>query len=85
MISYELKEGNEKMIKTANVGKVDRAIRLIAGVVLIAAPLFSSISILSNPVLQWLVPVVGIVFILTALFKFCPLYRLIGASTCKAD
>ena len=73
------------MIKTANVGKIDRGLRFIGGVVLIAAPLSSSISILYNPVLQWLLPLVGLVLILTAFFRFCPLYRLIGASTCKAD
>lgn len=73
------------MIKTANVGKVDRAFRLIVGAVLIIASLFSNIAVLSNPVLQWLVPLVGLVLILTALFRFCPLYRIIGANTCKAD
>ncbi len=73
------------MIKTANVGKVDRALRLIVGVVLVAAPFATNISILSNSLLQWLVPLAGLVLILTALFRFCPIYRLIGASTCKAD
>lgn len=73
------------MIKTVNVGKVDRAARLILGVVLIALSLFSGISIFSNPVLQWLAPLAGLVLIFTALFRFCPLYRLIGASTCKAN
>ena len=85
MIAYELKEGNKKMMKTANVGTFDRLARLIIGAVLVAAPFISSIAILSNPVFQWLVPLIGVVLILTALFKFCPLYRLIGANTCKVD
>ncbi len=73
------------MIKAANVGKADRIARLILGVVLIALSVFSSIAIFSNPVLQWLLPLIGLVLIFTALFKFCPLYRLIGANTCRTD
>ena len=73
------------MIKSANVGKVDRAARLVVGVVLIAAPMFFGIAFLSSPLFQWLLPLIGLVLILTAMFRFCPLYRLIGASTCKAD
>lgn len=73
------------MIKTANVGNIDRAIRLIVGVVLIVVPFVLNDSILSSSVLQWLLPLVGLVLVATALFRFCPLYRLIGTSTCKAE
>lgn len=73
------------MIKTANVGSFDRAIRLIAGILLIIAPFVSSVALFSNPVVQWVAPLIGLVLVLTAYFRFCPLYRLIGASTCKAE
>lgn len=73
------------MIKTANVGNIDRAIRLIVGVVLIVVPFVLNDSILSSSVFQWLLPLVGLVLVATALFRFCPLYRLIGTSTCKAE
>ena len=73
------------MIKTANVGSVDRVIRLIAGILLIIAPFVSGVALFSGPVLQWLAPLVGLVLVLTAYFRFCPLYKLIGASTCKAE
>jgi hypothetical protein len=73
------------MIKTANVGNIDRAIRLIVGVVLIVVSFVLNDSILSSSVFQWLLPLVGLVLVATALFRFCPLYRLIGKSTCKAE
>ncbi len=73
------------MIKTANVGSLDRAIRLIAGILLIIAPLMSGIALFSNPIVQWVAPLVGLVLVLTAYFRFCPLYRLVGTNTCKAE
>ena len=72
------------MIKTANVGSLDRAIRLIVGALLILVPLISGIALFSNPIVQWVAPLVGLVLVLTAYFRFCPLYRLIGTSTRKA-
>ena len=59
-----------------NVGTVDRAVRIIAGVVLLA--------------LFWLYPaapwrmfaLIGIVPLLTGLFGTCPLYTMLGMSTC---
>lgn len=73
------------MFKTANVGTVDRAIRLIVGVILLAVPYVYVSELWSNPVAQWGVPIVGAVLIFTAVVRFCPLYRLIGTSTCKAS
>ncbi len=60
----------------ANVGNLDRALRIIAGVVLIALTLAGSIGPWG-----WL----GIVPILTGLFRFCPAYTLLGIRTCPAD
>ena len=71
------------MIKTANVGSADRIIRIIAGILLIAAPYFTAFSAWENPALRWLVPIAGLVLVATAFFRFCPLYRLIGVNTCK--
>ena len=72
------------MLKTANVGSVERAIRLIAGILLIIAPFISGVALFSGPIMQWVAPLVGLVLVLTAYFRFCPLYRLIGTSTRKA-
>ncbi len=60
----------------ANVGNLDRVLRILAGVVLIALTLAGSIGPWG-----WL----GVVPILTGLFRFCPAYTLLGIRTCPAD
>jgi hypothetical protein len=57
----------------ANVGGIDRILRLIVGLALIAWALTT------GPVWAW----VGVVPVLTAVFKFCPAYPLLGITTCK--
>jgi len=61
-----------------NVGIVDRIIRTLAGIGLIAAWALSWVS----GTLAIVLGVVGIVLIATAGLKFCPLYRIFGARTC---
>lgn len=58
----------------ANIGGVDRIVRIIAGLALIAWVLFAN-----GPAWAW----IGIVPLATALFNFCPAYGLLGISTCK--
>ena len=57
----------------ANVGGVDKVLRIVLGVALIAW------AATGGPVWAW----VGVVPLLTGLFNFCPLYALLGMSTCK--
>lgn len=57
-----------------NIGTVDRWIRIIVGVVLIALAISGSIGAWG-----W----IGIIPLATALINFCPLYRLIGFSSNK--
>ncbi len=59
----------------ANVGNVDRALRIIVGVVLIALTLMNTIG-------PW--GWIGVVPVLTGLFRFCPAYTLLGIRTCPA-
>jgi predicted phage tail protein len=69
-----------------NLGSVDRAIRMIVGVVLIVLPFVMQGE---GPVMSamggfaWLSFLVGAVLVLTALFRFCPAYMLFGIRTCK--
>jgi len=72
------------MFKSANVGSLDRAIRLIVGALLIALPNFYASEIWASQAARWGIPFVGAVLIVTALVRFCPLYRLIGVNSCKA-
>jgi uncharacterized membrane protein YfcA len=58
---------------TVNVGTIDRAVRIIAGLVLIALAITGTIGIWGY---------IGIVPLLTGLFRVCPAYSLIGVNTC---
>lgn len=61
-----------------NVGNIDRIIRVVIGLSLIAAWLMSWLT----GTLAIVLGIVGIVLIATAGLKFCPLYRIFGARTC---
>lgn len=56
-----------------NVGTVDRLLRILAGLVLLGLMFFGTIGVWG-----W----IGVVPIATGLFKFCPLYTVLGVSTC---
>jgi hypothetical protein len=63
---------------TKNVGSIDRIIRIVVGIVLIAFALG-----IGFPQTGWnWVGWIGVIPILTAVFGICPAYSLIGASTC---
>jgi ABC-type polysaccharide/polyol phosphate export permease len=58
----------------ANVGTIDRILRIVVGLILIAM-------VFVGPQTSW--GWIGVVPLLTALIGFCPAYRLIGLSTCS--
>ena len=58
-----------------NVGGIDRTLRIILGLGGIAAGLYLS---------SWW-GLVGVVILMTGLFRFCGLYTLIGVSTCPLE
>jgi hypothetical protein len=66
-----------------NVGTPDRIARLVIGAVLVVLPLLPGIALFANPLWFWASLVVGVVLIGTALVRFCPLYAILGLSTCK--
>ena len=57
----------------ANIGTVDRILRIVVGLILIAM-------VFVGPQTSW--GWIGVVPLLTALIGFCPAYKLIGLSTC---
>lgn len=63
-----------------NLGTLDKAIRII---VAIAVALLIYTKIITG-VLAIVLSIVAIVFVLTSLMGFCPLYALFGISTCKS-
>ena len=58
----------------ANVGGIDKVVRIIGGVILIALAATNMVGVWG-----W----IGVVPLLTGLFNFCPLYSLLGIKTCK--
>ncbi|WP_386679696.1 DUF2892 domain-containing protein [Loktanella sp. R86503] len=65
-----------------NVGTTDRMLRLIAGVILLAVTWIAPIAVFHGAAAVTIATIVALVLIGTALFRFCPLYRLLGKSTC---
>lgn len=60
----------------SNVGGIDKVLRIIVGIALIATAATGVIGAWG-----W----IGVVPLLTGLFNFCPLYTLNGIKTCKVS
>lgn len=56
-----------------NVGGIDRILRIVVGLALIGATLAGMIGVWG-----W----IGVVPLLTGIFKFCPAYAIFGLNTC---
>lgn len=71
---------------SANVGNIDRVIRLLIGIAAIALVFFGPIAEAGDWGWQRIALVaVGAIMIGTSSIKFCPLYRIFGMRTCKLD
>ncbi|MFT4096555.1 MAG: DUF2892 domain-containing protein [Rhodoblastus sp.] len=58
---------------TANVGGLDRILRIVVGLALIAL-------VFVGPQTPW--GWIGVIPLVTGLFRFCPAYTLLGLNTC---
>ena len=58
---------------SANVGGIDRILRVIVGLVLISL-------VFVGPKTMW--GWIGVIPLFTGLFRFCPAYTLLGMNTC---
>lgn len=59
-----------------NVGTIDRTLRIVAGLVLIALAATGTVGVWG-----W----IGVVPLLTGIFRFCPAYPLLGINSCSKD
>lgn len=57
-----------------NVGGIDRVLRILVGLVLIALAATNTVGLWG-----WL----GLIPLATGLFRFCPAYPILGISSCK--
>lgn len=61
---------------TLNEGTIDRVVRVALGLVLLSLVVVGPHTLLG---------LVGVVPLATGLFGFCPLYRVLGANTCRGS
>lgn len=58
---------------TPNVGTIDRVLRIAVGLLLVSLAFTGTIGLWGY---------IGIVLLATGVFRFCPLYRMVGMNTC---
>ncbi|OGT18860.1 MAG: hypothetical protein A2V90_02795 [Gammaproteobacteria bacterium RBG_16_57_12] len=59
-----------------NVGTIDRVIRIVLGLVLISL-------VFVGPQTPW--GWIGVILLATGLVSFCPLYKILGISSCQVS
>ncbi len=64
----------------ANIGSVDRGLRILVGIVLFALSYAQYLGSFS-----WVGVLVGGILMITAVFSFCPIYGVLKMSTAKKD
>ncbi|MCX7929628.1 MAG: DUF2892 domain-containing protein [Chlorobi bacterium] len=63
----------------ANMGSLDRGVRIAVAIVVAVLIGMGAVS----GTWAWVLGIVALVFLLTSLISFCPLYALFGLSTCR--
>ncbi|UMY64508.1 MULTISPECIES: DUF2892 domain-containing protein [unclassified Flavobacterium] len=64
----------------ANVGRIDRVIRVLLGLALLLAGVFDWFD---DGIVSTIGVVVGVILLVTAAVGFCPLYRFLGVRTTR--
>lgn len=68
---------------TVNVGDLDRILRAIIGVVLLALPFVSGLALFNSTIATVISVLVGLVMLGVAATRSCPFYTVLGVRTCK--
>ncbi|WP_322892828.1 MULTISPECIES: DUF2892 domain-containing protein [unclassified Yoonia] len=66
-----------------NVGDIDRVFRVVLGIVLLALPFVSGLTLFNSPFAIVISVALGLVMLVVAATRSCPLYTLLGVRTCK--
>jgi hypothetical protein len=74
LTSFEVIPIFQEHAMSANVGSIDRIIRILAGLALVAWAL------MGGPVWAW----IGVLPLATGVLRICPAYSLLGVNTCGA-
>lgn len=68
---------------TANVGTIDRLARAVLGFVLLYLAFFSGIPAFDAGLLKYAAAGIGLVMLVVAASRVCPVYSVLGFKTCK--
>ena len=69
---------------TTNVGTIDRTLRAILGAGLLYLAFFSGVPAFDGALLKYGAALVGVVMLVVAAVRVCPIYSIIGIKTCRA-
>lgn len=64
---------------TKNMGSIDRAFRVLVAIAIGIAIYMDAVT----GTWAWVLGILSVVFLLTSLVSFCPLYTIFGIKTCK--
>ncbi len=67
---------------TANVGTIDRVLRAVLGVVLLALAFFSGLPLFEVGIVKYGAALIGIVMLVVSVTRVCPIYAIFGIKTC---
>lgn len=68
---------------TINVGTIDRIFRAILGAVLLYLAFFSGIPAFDGGIMKYGAAILGIVMLVVAVVRMCPIYSIFGIKTCR--
>lgn len=68
---------------TANIGTVDRVLRVLIGLALLALAFGGFVPALAAGAPKWIAVAAGLVLLGTAGMRICPLYAVFGIRTCQ--
>lgn len=69
---------------TINVGTIDRILRAVLGLGLLYLAFLSGLPALESAILKYGTAIVGVVMLIVAATRVCPIYAIFGFKTCRA-
>lgn len=69
---------------TANVGTIDRLLRAALGVALLVLAFASGLPFFDGALAKYGAAAVGVVMLIVAATRVCPIYAMFGLKTCRA-
>ena len=67
-----------------NVGTVDRIFRAVLGLVLLYFAFLSGLPLFEGALFKYGAAIVGLVMLVVAMTRVCPVYSIFGVKTCRA-